>query len=161
MPAKSVLSALPYSALESLWGPRRSECRCGRVPDGLVKQSTPAGLDPLPCRSAPALGSPHSRGGACHGSGVDPSQRAHCPSGPRSGCSTPSPRTAFGARPTAPCCEIRFLVLHTYPDGIKAYGHERITTPIGRRGKPVKKLRLIPAESAYAMARYFQGLRQH
>jgi len=56
-----------------------------------------------------------------------------------------------------PCCEIRFLVLHTYPDGIKAYGHERITTPIGRRGKPVKKLRLIPAENAYAMARYFQG----
>ncbi len=41
--------------------------------------------------------------------------------------------------------------------GIKAYGHERITTPIGRRGKPVKKLRLIPAESAHAMARYFQG----
>ena len=41
--------------------------------------------------------------------------------------------------------------------GIKAYGHERITTPIGRCGKPVKKLRLIPAESAYAMARYFQG----
>jgi len=41
--------------------------------------------------------------------------------------------------------------------GIKAYGHERIITPIGRRGKPVKKLRLIPAEDAYAMARYFQG----
>ena len=41
--------------------------------------------------------------------------------------------------------------------GIKAYGHERITTPIGRRGKPVKKLRLIPAEDAHAMARYFQG----
>jgi hypothetical protein len=61
------------------------------------------------------------------------------------------------ARPTAPCCEIRTLVLHTYPDGIKAYGHERITPPIGRRGKPVKKLRLIPAEDAYAMARYFQG----
>ena len=48
------------------------------------------------------------------------------------------------ARPTAPCCEIRFLVLHAYPDGIKAYGHERITTPIGRRGKPVKTLRLLP-----------------
>jgi hypothetical protein len=48
-------------------------------------------------------------------------------------------------------------VLHTYPDGIKAYGHERITTPIGRRGKPVKKLRLIPAKSAYAMAKYLQG----
>jgi hypothetical protein len=61
------------------------------------------------------------------------------------------------ARPTAPCCEIRTLVLHTYPDGIKAYGHERITTPMGRRGKPVKKLRLIPAEKAYALARHFQG----
>ncbi len=48
-------------------------------------------------------------------------------------------------------------MLHTYPDGIKAYGHERITTPIGRRGKPVKKLRLIPAKSAYAMAKYLQG----
>ena len=42
-------------------------------------------------------------------------------------------------------------------DGIKAYGHERITTPIGRRGKPVKKLRLIPAEDAHAMARHVQG----
>jgi hypothetical protein len=29
--------------------------------------------------------------------------------------------------------------------------------PIGRRGKPVKKLHLIPAEDAHAMARYFQG----
>ena len=61
------------------------------------------------------------------------------------------------AHPTAPCCEIRTLVLHTYPDGIKAFGHERITTPMGRRGKPVKKLRLIPAESAYAWARKLQG----
>ena len=61
------------------------------------------------------------------------------------------------ARPTAPCCEIRFLVLHTYPDGIKAYGHERITTPIGRRGKPVKKLRLIPADYAYELSLSFQG----
>ena len=61
------------------------------------------------------------------------------------------------AHPTAPCCEIRFLVLHTDPDGIKAYGHERITTPMGRRGKPVKKLRLIPAEKAFALARRFQG----
>ncbi len=58
-------------------------------------------------------------------------------------------------RPTAPCCEIRFLVLHTYPDGIKAYGYERITTPIGRRGKPVKKLCLIPAEDAHSMSRHF------
>jgi hypothetical protein len=61
------------------------------------------------------------------------------------------------ARPITPCCQFRFLVLHTYPDGIKAYDHERITTPIGRRGKPVKGLRLIPAEDAHAMARHFQG----
>ena len=61
------------------------------------------------------------------------------------------------AHPTAPCCEIRTLVLHTYPDGIKAFGHERITTPMGRRGKPVKKLRLIPAERAHAWARKLQG----
>jgi hypothetical protein len=33
----------------------------------------------------------------------------------------------------------RSLVLHTYLDGIKAYGHGRINIPIGRRGKPVKK----------------------
>ena len=25
--------------------------------------------------------------------------------------------------PLLPCSDIRFLVLHTYPDGIKAYGH--------------------------------------
>ncbi len=62
------------------------------------------------------------------------------------------------ARSTAPCCEIRTLVLHTYPDGIKAYGHELTTTAIGRLGKPVKKLRLIPAEKAYALARKLQGL---
>ncbi|CAK6694611.1 hypothetical protein IFHNHDMJ_01661 [Synechococcus sp. CBW1107] len=29
------------------------------------------------------------------------------------------------ALPTAPCCEIRCLLLHVYPDGIKAYGHPR------------------------------------
>jgi excinuclease UvrABC nuclease subunit len=42
--------------------------------------------------------------------------------------------------------------------GIKAYGHERITTPIGRRGKPVKKLRLIPAEDAHGLV--FDALAQ-
>ncbi|MFM7676013.1 MAG: hypothetical protein ACKO5F_10615 [Synechococcus sp.] len=60
-------------------------------------------------------------------------------------------------RPTAPCCEIRCLLLHVYPDGIKAYGHERLTTPLCRRGKPVRKLRFIPAERAHALARQLQG----
>jgi len=54
------------------------------------------------------------------------------------------------AIPSGPSCPIRALVLHVYPDGIKAFGHERITQPIGRRGKPVKKLRFIPAERAHA-----------
>ena len=54
-------------------------------------------------------------------------------------------------------CVVSRTLVQTEREGIKAYGHERITTPIGRRGKPVKKLRLIPAEDAYAMARYFQG----
>lgn len=35
-------------------------------------------------------------------------------------------------------CEIRGLVMHVYPDGIKAYGHERLTVLVGRRGKPVR-----------------------
>ena len=52
------------------------------------------------------------------------------------------------AHASVPCCELLTLVLHTYQDGIKAYGLERITTPMGRRGKPVKKLRPIPSESA-------------
>ncbi|EAQ67905.1 MULTISPECIES: hypothetical protein [unclassified Synechococcus] len=56
------------------------------------------------------------------------------------------------AHPSAPCCEVRFLLMHVYPAGIKAYGHERITIPLGRRGKPIKKLRLIPAERAHALA---------
>ena len=54
-------------------------------------------------------------------------------------------------------CVVSRTLVQPAREGIKAYGHERITTPIGRRGKPVKKLRLIPAEDAYAMARYFQG----
>jgi len=59
--------------------------------------------------------------------------------------------------PSGPCCQIRALVMRVYPDGIKAYGHERHTIPLGRRGKPVKKMRLIPAEKAFALARQFQG----
>ena len=52
--------------------------------------------------------------------------------------------------PSGPCCQIRALVMHVYPDGIKAYGHERLTNPVGRRGKPIKKMRFIPAERAHA-----------
>jgi hypothetical protein len=57
----------------------------------------------------------------------------------------------------APRCEIRSLVMHIYPDGIKAYGHERHTVPFGRRGKPVKKMRFMPMARAYELARKLQG----
>ena len=43
------------------------------------------------------------------------------------------------AIPSGPCCQIRALVIHVYPDGIKAYSHERHTVALGRRGKPVKR----------------------
>jgi hypothetical protein len=49
------------------------------------------------------------------------------------------------AIPSAPRCEIRRLVMHAYPDGIKAYGHERLTLPVGRRGKPIENMRFMRA----------------
>ena len=43
--------------------------------------------------------------------------------------------------------------------GIKKSGAVPCTVEhFGRRGKPVKKMRLIPAEKAFAFARKFQGL---
>ena len=58
---------------------------------------------------------------------------------------------------SSPRCEIRALVMHVYPDGIKAHGHERLTTPVGRRGKPVKKVRYMPMARAHTLARKLQG----
>jgi hypothetical protein len=49
--------------------------------------------------------------------------------------------------------EIRQLVVHSYPGGIKAPGAERITVFYGRRGKPVQKPRFLPAELAHQLAR--------
>jgi len=62
------------------------------------------------------------------------------------------------ATPQGPVCEVRLLVVHRYPPGVQKLG----TTPcevefLGRRGKPVKKMRLIPAEKAFAFARKLQG----
>ena len=57
----------------------------------------------------------------------------------------------------SPRCEIRALVMHIYPDGIKAHGHELHTVHLGRRGKPVKKLRFMPMARAHALARKLQG----
>jgi len=69
------------------------------------------------------------------------------------------------AIPSAPRCEIRRLVMHVYPValgfceavGIKAYGHERHTVPLGRRGKPIQKMCFMPQEQAHFWARKLQG----
>jgi hypothetical protein len=50
-------------------------------------------------------------------------------------------------------CPIRQLVLHTYPAGQKVASAERLTVFYGRRGRPVKKPRFIPAELAHQLAR--------
>ena len=57
----------------------------------------------------------------------------------------------------APSCEIRALVMHVYPDGIKAFGHKRLDVPLGRRGKPVKKVRFMPMAKAHELALKLQG----
>jgi hypothetical protein len=41
--------------------------------------------------------------------------------------------------------------------GIKAFGHERLDIPLGRRGKPVKKVRFMPMAKAHELARKLQG----
>jgi hypothetical protein len=63
------------------------------------------------------------------------------------------------AAPQGPVCNIRLLIVHRYAPGIKKSGAQPCTVEhFGRRGKPVKKMRLIPAEKAFAFARRFQGL---
>lgn len=57
----------------------------------------------------------------------------------------------------SPRCEIRRLLIHTYPGGIRSADQERITVFYGRRGRPVKKPRFIPAELAHQLARKLAG----
>ena len=57
----------------------------------------------------------------------------------------------------APSWEIRALVMHVYPDGIKAFGHERLDVLLGRRGKHVKKVRFMAMAKAHDLARKLQG----
>ncbi|WP_255017188.1 hypothetical protein [Cyanobium sp. A2C-AMD] len=69
------------------------------------------------------------------------------------------PRQNSMAAPQGPVCNIRLLIVHRYAPGIKKSGAVPCTVEhFGRRGKPVKKMRLIPAEKAFAFARKFQGL---
>jgi hypothetical protein len=49
-------------------------------------------------------------------------------------------------------CEIRQLLVHTYPGGHKAADVERVTIFYGRRGRLGKKSRRIPAKLIYFWA---------
>ncbi len=59
----------------------------------------------------------------------------------------------------APACEIRRVIVHFYPDGLKGGAHPFEQQFFGKRGKPVKKMRFVPAEMAFAIAQKLQGTR--
>ncbi len=61
------------------------------------------------------------------------------------------------AASSAPSCEIRRVVVHFYPAGLKGGAHPCEQQFFGRRGKPVKKMRFVPAEKAFSMAKAMQG----
>ncbi len=62
------------------------------------------------------------------------------------------------ATPQGPVCEVRLLLVHRYGPGVQKLGSAPCEIAfLGRRGKPVKKMRLIPAEKAHAIARKLQG----
>jgi len=60
---------------------------------------------------------------------------------------------------STPCCKIRQLMVHIYPGGHKAADAERLTVFDGRRGRPIKKPRFIPAERAHFWALRLQAHR--
>ena len=57
----------------------------------------------------------------------------------------------------APSCEIRRVIVHFYPGGIKGGAFPSALQFFGKRGKPVKKMRFVPAEKAFEIARSLQG----
>jgi hypothetical protein len=49
------------------------------------------------------------------------------------------------------------VLVHVYPGSSKAWSEPRVTVPIGRRGKPVLKPRLMPLLTALSVARKLQA----
>ncbi len=66
---------------------------------------------------------------------------------------------AFVMASFSPRCEIRQLAVFVFPGGIKAPDAERHVVFYGRRARPVKKPRFIPAQLAYHLARKLQAKR--
>jgi hypothetical protein len=57
-----------------------------------------------------------------------------------------------------PVCEIRLLTIHRYAPGTVKGGSAPCSVEhFGRWGKPVRRMRFIPAEKAFAFARKLQG----
>lgn len=46
------------------------------------------------------------------------------------------------------CCPVRQVLVHVYPSSSKAWSEPRVAVPIGRRGRPVQKPRLMPLLTA-------------
>lgn len=62
------------------------------------------------------------------------------------------------AAPQGPCCAIRFVIEHiNYPEGPKGGSSPCEVRYFGKRGKQVKKMRLVPAAKAFEIARQLQG----
>ena len=61
------------------------------------------------------------------------------------------------AAPQGPSCEIRCVIEHHYPEGRKGGYSPCEVRYFGKRGKPVKKLRFMPAAKAHEIARKLQG----
>ena len=61
------------------------------------------------------------------------------------------------AAPQGPSCEIRCVIEHHYADGAKGGSHPVEVRFFGKRGKPVKKMRFVPAAKAHEIARKLQG----
>jgi len=53
---------------------------------------------------------------------------------------------------SALCCPVRQVLVHVYPGSSKTWSEPRVTVPIGRRGKPVQKPRLMPLLIALSVA---------
>lgn len=63
------------------------------------------------------------------------------------------------ATTSAPSCEIRRVIVHFHPDGLKGGAHPCEQCFFGKRGKPVKKIRFVPIEKAFTIARKLQAIR--
>jgi len=90
-------------------------------------------------------GSPHRARTACVGKGYASAVTPPLPSSAHVGRIGRVPRASPMAVISFPSCEIRRVVVHFYSAGLKGGAHPCEQQFFGRRGKPVKKMRFVPA----------------